>query len=140
MANRQADLAELLHLLRLPTIAEVFGDWALRAGKDKLTHEAFLYQLVMAELDGRTQRRTERMRRASGLPEEKTFKTIKLSRFDPTIRTQIERLKTGTFLEDATNVVAVILDLMNVESYRAEAASQRKGRTGELNSQPLEAA
>src|SRR4029077_4357350 len=194
---------------------------------------------------------------------EKTFKTIKLSRFDPAIRTQIERLKTGTFLEDATNVVAVgrpgcgkthlacalghalidqgktvlfsstyalvpellaakrdlrlpktmvklarfdclvlddigyvqqdreemevlftllaeryerqsvvittnlvfsqwekifkdpmttlaaidrvvhhsvILDLMNVESYRAEAASQRKGRTSELNSQPLEAA
>jgi DNA replication protein DnaC len=35
---------------------------------------------------------------------------------------------------------SVILDLMNVESYRAEAASQRKGRTGELNSQPLEAA
>jgi hypothetical protein len=35
---------------------------------------------------------------------------------------------------------SVILDLMNVESYRAEAASQRKGRTSELNSQPLEAA
>jgi len=107
MANRQADLAELLHVLRLPTIAEVFGEWALRAAKDRLTHEAFLYQLVMAELEGRTQRRTERLRRASGLPEDKTFKALKLSRFDPAIRTQIERLKSGTFLDDATNVVAV---------------------------------
>jgi len=107
MANRQADLAELLHVLRLPTIAEVFAEWALRAAKDRLTHEAFLYQLVMAELDGRTQRRTERLRRASGLPEDKTFKALKVSRFDPAIRTQIERLKSGTFLDDATNVVAV---------------------------------
>jgi len=107
MANRQADLAELLHVLRLPTIAQVFSEWALRAAKDKLTHEAFLYQLVMAELEGRAHRRTERMRRASGLPEEKSFKTIKLSRFDTTIRTQVERLKSGAFLEDATNVIAV---------------------------------
>jgi DNA replication protein DnaC len=107
MANRQADLADLLHLLRLPTIAELFGDWALRAAKDKLTHEAFLYQLVSAELEGRAQRRTERLRKASGLPEEKSFKTIKLSRFDPATRILIERLKTAAFLDDATNVVAV---------------------------------
>ncbi|MET0658841.1 MAG: IS21-like element helper ATPase IstB [Steroidobacteraceae bacterium] len=107
MASRQADLSDLLHVLRLPTIAEVFGEWALRAAKDKLTHEAFLYQLVMAELDGRTQRRTDRLRRASALPLDKSFKTLKLSRFDPTVRTQIERLRTGSFLDDATNVVAV---------------------------------
>ena len=81
MADRQADLAELLHVLRLPTIAEVFGELALRAAKDKLTHEAFLYEFVMAELDGRTQRRTERLRRASGLPLDKTFDTLELSRF-----------------------------------------------------------
>jgi hypothetical protein len=60
MANRHADLAELRHELRLPTMAAVLADWALRAAKDKLTHEAFLYQLVLAELEGRTQRRTER--------------------------------------------------------------------------------
>jgi IstB-like ATP binding protein len=48
------------HELRLPTRAEVLADWALRAAKDKLTHEAFRYQLVLAELEGRTQRRTER--------------------------------------------------------------------------------
>jgi DNA replication protein DnaC len=107
MANRLADLAQLLHLLRLPTMAQVFGEWALRAAKDKLTHEAFLYQLVAAELDGRKHRRTERLRRASGLPAEKTFRSLKLSRFDPATRTQIERLKSGAFLHEAINVVAV---------------------------------
>lgn len=107
MANWQADLRELLHRLRLPTIAEVFGEWALRAAKDQLTHEAFLYQLVAAELDGRKSRRIERLRRGSGLPAEKTFRSLKLSRFDPASRTQIERLKSGAFLEEAINVVAV---------------------------------
>lgn len=107
MANRHADLAELLHALRLPTMAEVFAEWALRAAKDKLTHEAFLYQLVQAELEGRTQRRTERLRRLSGLPPEKTFRTLKLSRFEAPIRAQVERLKSGTFLDEAINVVAV---------------------------------
>ncbi|MEZ5447403.1 MAG: IS21-like element helper ATPase IstB [Gammaproteobacteria bacterium] len=107
MTDRHADLAELLHVLRLPTMAEVFADWALRAAKDKLTHEAFLYQLVQAELEGRTQRRTERFRRASGLPPEKTFRHLKLSRFDAPARAQIERLKSGAFLDEAINVVAV---------------------------------
>jgi DNA replication protein DnaC len=107
MANRQADLAELLHVLRLPTMASVFGDWALRAAKDKLTHEAFLYQMVAAEIEGRSQRRTERLRRQSGLPHDKTFHTLKVGRFDAATRAQIERLKSGAFLDEAINVVAV---------------------------------
>jgi DNA replication protein DnaC len=107
MANRQADLASLLHALRLPTIAAVFADWALRAAKDKLTHEAFLYQLVQAELDGRSQRRIARLRRESGLPEDKTFKSLKLGRFDAPTRAQIERLKSASFLDEAINVIAV---------------------------------
>ena len=61
----------------------------------------------MAALDGRTQRRTERLRRASGLPQDKDFKALNLTRFAPAIRIQIERLKYGNFLDDATNVVAV---------------------------------
>ncbi len=107
MANRHADLADLLHVLRLPTMAEVFDDWALRAAKDKLTHEAFLYQLVQAELEGRTQRRTERLRKLSGLPAEKTFGNLTLSRFGGPTRAQVERLKSGAFLNEAINVVAV---------------------------------
>jgi DNA replication protein DnaC len=107
MANRHADLAELLHLLRLPTIAAVFTDWALRAAKEKLTHEAFLYQLVRAELEGRSQRRTERLRRLSGLPPDKIFHNLQLNRFDAATRAQIERLKSGAFLDEAVNIVAV---------------------------------
>jgi len=107
MVNQQAELCDLLHVLRLPTIAEVFSEWALLAAKDKLTHEAFLYQLVSAELEGRTHRRTERLRKLSGLPGDKTFATLGLGRFDPAVRSNVERLKSGAFLDDATNIVAV---------------------------------
>jgi hypothetical protein len=44
---------------------------------------------------------------SASVPEKATPQYLKLSRFDPTIRTQIERLKSGAFLNEAINVVAV---------------------------------
>ncbi len=43
----------------------------------------------------------------SSLPREKTFATLQLDRFSPALQLQIERLRTGAFVEDAVNVVAV---------------------------------
>jgi len=45
--------------------------------------------------------------RASGLPIEKTFRTFQWSRLSPQLQVRIERLKSGSFLESATNVIAV---------------------------------
>ena len=47
------------------------------------------------------------MLRTSGLPGEKTFRTFDLGKLPSVIQLQVERLKSGTFLESATNVVAV---------------------------------
>ncbi|GAC1300090.1 MAG: hypothetical protein NVS2B9_19120 [Myxococcales bacterium] len=47
------------------------------------------------------------MHRRSGLPAEKTFRALQLERFPPAVRQQVERLRTGAFLTDAVNVVAV---------------------------------
>jgi len=44
---------------------------------------------------------------ASRLPREKTFASLQLERFSPAIQLQIERLRTGAFVDDAVNVVAV---------------------------------
>jgi DNA replication protein DnaC len=38
---------------------------------------------------------------------EKTFTTLQLDRFGPALQLQIERLRTGAFVDDAVNVVAV---------------------------------
>ena len=49
MADRQAEMRLMLRNLRMPAIAALYEDLALKAAKANLTHEAFLYELVRAE-------------------------------------------------------------------------------------------
>src|SRR5215469_18471014 len=107
ISNRHTELRALLTELNLGAMADTFADVALRAAKEGLSHEAYLYELARQELEQRTQRRTARLVRASGLPVEKTFRTLSLSRLTPTLQLQLERLKSGSFLETATNIIAV---------------------------------
>jgi DNA replication protein DnaC len=105
--NRSTQLQTLLTQLNLGTMADVFADVALRAAKEGLSHEAYLYELARLEIEQRTQRRTARLVRASGLPVEKTFRTLALSRLSPSLQLQLERLKSASFLETATNIIAI---------------------------------
>ena len=107
LINRHSELQELLERLKLAGMAQSFADLALRAAKEGLSHEAYLHELAKREEAIRTARRTERLLRQSGLPLEKTFRTFELSRLSPALQLQIERLRKGTFLEQAINVVAV---------------------------------
>jgi DNA replication protein DnaC len=106
MPDRHAELTTMLRTLKLPAMAAAFGDLALKAAKANLTHEAFLYELVQVECVQRDHHRIARLRRQSGLPPDKTFQTLKLERFPPAIRQQIERLRSGAFVAEAINVVA----------------------------------
>lgn len=105
--NRHSQLQTLLERLNLGGMAEIFADLALKATKENLSHEAYLYELAKHEEELRTQRRTARLLRASGLPQEKTFRNFDLSRLSPQLQLQIERLKTGAFLDSSCNVIAV---------------------------------
>lgn len=105
--NRHDDLQEMLRRLNLSHMAQTFADTALRAAKAHLSHEAFLYELATQECEYRAQRRIERHLRDSRLPREKTFVTLQLDRFSPALQLQIERLRTGAFVEDAVNVIAL---------------------------------
>jgi DNA replication protein DnaC len=105
--NRQDELRDLLRLLKLSRMASTFADLALKAAKEHLSHEAFLYELAHLEWEYRTHLRIERRLRQSGLPREKTFRTLQLDRFPAALRLQIERLRAGSFVGEAINVVAV---------------------------------
>lgn len=105
--NRQQDLRALLSRLNLGGMAAQFAELALRAAKEGLSHEAYLYELARYEEDLRMQRRTERLLRQSGLPADKTFRTFELARLSPALQLQLERLKSGAFLAEAINVIAV---------------------------------
>jgi DNA replication protein DnaC len=104
--DRQAEMRLMLRGLRLPAIAAVYEDLALKAAKANLTHEEFLYELLRAECLQREEHRVARLLRLSGLPPDKTFRTLQLQQFPPLIRQQLERLRSGAFLDDAINVVA----------------------------------
>ena len=105
--NRQTELRSLLERLNLGAMAQVFADVALKAAKEGLSHESYLFELARLEEEQRTERRTARLLRQSGLPQEKTFRTFDLQRLSPALQLQIERLKSGAFLEQAINVIAV---------------------------------
>src|SRR5437660_1110696 len=105
--NRHSELRSLLERLNLGTMAQTFADVALKAAKEGLSHEGYLLELATLEEEQRTARRTARLLRQSGLPQEKTFRTFDLQRLSPALQLQIERLKSGAFLEQATNVIAV---------------------------------
>jgi DNA replication protein DnaC len=105
--NRSTQLQTLLTHLNLGTMADVFADVALRAAKEGLSHEAYLYELARLETEQRTQRRTARLVRAWGLPVQKTFRTLALHRLSPSLQLQLERLKSASFLETATNIIAI---------------------------------
>jgi hypothetical protein len=107
MHNPRDELLVSLRALNLGAMAAAVEDTALRAAKEGLTHEAFLLELARIERAAKASRRIERLLRQSELLPEKNFRSLKLERFDPATRMQIERLRSGSFLKDATNVVAV---------------------------------
>lgn len=106
MADRQQELQGLLRALHLSQMAATFPEVALKAAREGLTHEAFLYELARAESEARTQRRIARRTQVSGLPLEKTFRTLQLAPLGPVLAQQIERLRRGTLVAQAVNVVA----------------------------------
>jgi DNA replication protein DnaC len=107
MSSLFTELNSQLHSLKLPTMAESFSEIALKAARNGLSHEAYLHELVRLEWEAREQRRRARLLSESGLPREKTFRTLQLGAFPPLIRQQIERLRSGAFVQQAVNVVVV---------------------------------
>jgi DNA replication protein DnaC len=103
--NRHDELRALLERLNLGGMAAVFADLALKAAKENLSHEAYLFELCKHEEELRAQRRTARLLRASGLPQGKTFRNLHLSKLSTQLQLQIERLKGGGFLASTTNVI-----------------------------------
>ncbi len=107
MPNPCDELQMLLRTLNLGAMADAAGTMALRAAKEGLTHEAYLLELGRIELASKIARRTERLRKQSGLLPGKSLRNFDLNRFDAGTRMQMERLQNGAFLKDAINVIAV---------------------------------
>lgn len=107
MPSPREELLTLLRALNLGAMANGVEELALRAAKDALGHEAFLLELARIECAAKWARRIDRLRKNSDLLPGKTIHALEINRFDAPTRMQIERLRTGAFLAEAINVVAV---------------------------------
>ena len=96
-ANRHDELRRQLEALHLDAFAHSFADLALRAAKEGLSHEAYLDELVKLQRERREHRRIQRLLHQSGLPPEKTLRTLSLDTFPAPVRLQLDRLTNGAF-------------------------------------------
>ncbi len=89
---------------RLPTIgAEVVKRFEAAGHGPALETVVAVFEL---EASDRRQRRVERLRRAAKLPAGKTWEELDRSRFPMKLQQQLENLVTGSFVEQAINVLA----------------------------------
>jgi DNA replication protein DnaC len=78
LTEQAADAAvdQSCRLLRLPTIRGEFTEIADAAAREQMSYRAFLAELLMAECDDRTRRRSERRIKAAGFPRDKSIRTF----------------------------------------------------------------
>jgi DNA replication protein DnaC len=98
-------LEQLLRELRWPVAAERHQQVSLQAEREGLSFTQYLRALAEQEVEGKRQRRVERLLKASGLPPDKTRATLQLDRVAPKARRQITRAFEGDFVDAAENLL-----------------------------------
>jgi DNA replication protein DnaC len=63
-------------MLRLPTVRSQFEQTAELAVREQMTYRGFLAELLMAECDDRSRRRSERRIKAAGFPRDKSLRAF----------------------------------------------------------------
>jgi DNA replication protein DnaC len=94
-----------LRILRMPTAVQVVGDLFAIASRETWTFEAFLGELLGQEMEGRLQRRLERLQKASHLPAGKTLANFDQENLPLQLRRQLTQLCTGEFVGRSENLL-----------------------------------
>ncbi|SEE70809.1 IstB-like ATP binding protein [Streptomyces sp. KS_5] len=71
-----ASIDQACRMLRLPSIRQQFPDLADGAARDQISYRALLAELLMAECDDRTRRRSERRIKAASSPRDKSLRAF----------------------------------------------------------------
>lgn len=102
----QRSLSMLLRQLKLPSFVASHEELARQAERDGWPHAEYLGRLVELEISERRQRRIERLRKGSGLPDDKTIGSLKTEKLPAKVRRQVPALCEGGFVHRAENVLA----------------------------------
>jgi DNA replication protein DnaC len=91
--------------LRMPTAVQIVAETMAVAQKENWSLEAFLGEILEQEMEGRHQRRIQRLQKASHLPLEKTLSTFDQERLPLQVRRLLPQLCTGEFVDRAVNLL-----------------------------------
>jgi DNA replication protein DnaC len=98
-------IREHFHTLHMPTAVQVVEELLASATNENWTPEKFLSELLEQEMEGRHQRRIERLKDAAHLPVEKTLATFDQEHLPLRLRRLLSQLCTGEFVDRADNLL-----------------------------------
>jgi DNA replication protein DnaC len=94
-----------LHTLRMPTAVQIVEDLLATGLQEDWSLETFLAELLEQEMEGRSQRRIERLQKASHLPVGKTLANFDQEQLPLRLRRLLSQLCTGEFVDRAENLL-----------------------------------
>jgi DNA replication protein DnaC len=93
-----------LHTLHMPTAVQIFEELLSTGLREDWTLETFLAELLEQEVEGRGQRRIERLQKAAHLPAGKTLANFEQEHLQLRIRRLLPQLCTGEFVDRSVNI------------------------------------
>ena len=102
----QANLALCLKERRLPTVRECYVQQAQRAKQESYGYERYLLELMESECEVRRANRINRYLNESKLPLEKSLDAFDQKRLPPKVKSQLNSLIEGSYLDRCENVLA----------------------------------
>lgn len=100
-----ADLATLCRQLQLPTIGREASRLAAEAGRQQVSHLAYLVQVLALEVAEREERRAQRRIKAAGFPLPKTLESFDFQRAPHLPEALLRHLATGTYIPPAEPIL-----------------------------------
>lgn len=102
---RLETIRQHLQILRMPTAVQVVDDLLTTAQREDWALETFLGELLEQEMEGRRQRRIQRLQKAAHLPTEKTLDSFDQERLPLRLRRLLPQLCTGDFVDRSENLL-----------------------------------
>jgi len=101
----EAAIGAACHVLHLPTVRAQAGELADAAARDRLTHRAYLAELLSAETDQRDARRRERRTREARFPRVKRLDAFDLAAAPGVAPATLATLAAGTWIDHGQPLV-----------------------------------
>lgn len=100
------EMKRMLKALRLLETSRDLENILERSGKECLSHEEFLQDLLVREVDCKTNRKVDRLLKDSGLSLPKSMEAFDTKRLTQRLLGQVQNLRRGDFLKRKENVLA----------------------------------